>query len=170
MAVRRFCADNFPCLVFLDGITRVQGQIARSRLSLLSCGRPFVYRLGNILLVLWSNCTFIRFYLFGALDAAPMQVMMSPAGDIEDGVCGHTCLVCPWHNYKISITTGEGFYQNLDRNWVSKGKILQRVHDIEERDDGVYVRFNTFDHEVASDKYACDVSMPILGCSELKQS
>ena len=99
-----------------------------------------------------------------------MQVMMSPAGDIEDGVCGHTCLVCPWHHYKISITTGEGFYQNLDRKWVSKGKILQRVHDVEERDDGVYVRFNTFEHEVASDKYACDVSMPILGCSELKQS
>jgi hypothetical protein len=104
------------------------------------------------------------------VDVVPMQVMLSPSGDIEDGVCGHSCLVCPWHHYKISITTGEGFYQNLDRKWVSKGKILQRVHDVEERGDGVYVRFNTFEHEVASDKYACDVSMPILGCSELKQS
>ena len=95
--------------------------------------------------------------------------MLSAAGDIEDGVCGHTCLVCPWHNYKVSITTGEGFYQNLDRKWVSKGKALQRVHDIEERDGGIYVRFNSNEHEVASDKYACDASMPILGCPEIKQ-
>ncbi len=90
------------------------------------------------------------------------------AGDIEDGVCGHTCLVCPWHHYKISITTGEGFYQNLDRKWVSKGKPLQRVHDVEERDGGVYVRFKA-GGEVASDSYASDKEMPILGCAELKQ-
>jgi nitrite reductase/ring-hydroxylating ferredoxin subunit len=97
------------------------------------------------------------------------QVIHSVAGDIEDGVCGHTCLVCPWHHYKISITTGEGFYQNLDRKWVTKGKALQRVHEIEERDGGVYVRFNDTEDEVASDKYARDASMPILGCSEIKQ-
>jgi hypothetical protein len=52
---------------------------------------------------------------------------------------------------------------------VSKGKALQRVHEIEERDGGVYVRFNDTEDEVASDKYARDASMPILGCSEIKQ-
>lgn len=103
-----------------------------------------------------------------AFAAALRQVTLLPAGDIEDGVCGHTCLVCPWHHYKISITTGEGFYQNLDRKWVSKGKVLQRVHDVEERDGGVYVRFNVV-QDVASDLYANDAAMPILGCSELKQ-
>jgi nitrite reductase/ring-hydroxylating ferredoxin subunit len=109
----------------------------------------------------------LRYFVFDRRCAESTYAF--PAGDIEDGVCGHTCLVCPWHNYKISITTGEGFYQNLDRKWVSKGKVLQRVHDIEERDDGVYVRFNATEHEIASDKYACDASMPILGCSEIKQ-
>ena len=120
---------------------------------------PIIVRMGCI-----SLCS-----IWCMLDVAPGQVMLSIAGDIEDGVCGHTCLVCPWHNYKISITTGEGFYQNLDRKWVSKGNILQRVHDIEQRDGGVYVRFNTTEHEVASDKYARDASMPLLGCCELKQ-
>ncbi|XP_074640494.1 Rieske domain-containing protein-like isoform X2 [Tubulanus polymorphus] len=31
-------------------------------------------------------------------------------GDIED-INGTTCIVCPWHKYKISLKEGEGFYQ-----------------------------------------------------------
>ena len=45
---------------------------------------------------------------------------------------------------------------------------MQRVHDVEERDGGVYVRFKA-GGEVASDSYASDKEMPILGCAELKQ-
>ena len=35
--------------------------------------------------------------------------------DIED-VPGHgACIVCPWHHYQISMTTGERLYQDMKR-------------------------------------------------------
>ena len=34
-------------------------------------------------------------------------IIISPWQDIED----ISCVVCPWHHYKISLITGEGYYQ-----------------------------------------------------------
>ncbi|XP_688339.3 uncharacterized protein [Danio rerio] len=48
-------------------------------------------------------------------------------GDIED-FDGRTCIVCPWHKYKITLAEGEGLYQAVDPTvkplkptWCSKG-------------------------------------------------
>eukprot|EP00878_Enallax_costatus_P035012 GHUV01038972.1.p1 GENE.GHUV01038972.1~~GHUV01038972.1.p1 ORF type:complete len:114 (+),score=11.71 GHUV01038972.1:41-382(+) len=41
-------------------------------------------------------------------------------GDIED-VNGRPCLICPWHNYKIDVLTGEKYYQAV--NW-HNGKMV----------------------------------------------
>ncbi|XP_075449409.1 Rieske domain-containing protein isoform X2 [Ascaphus truei] len=54
-------------------------------------------------------------------------------GEIED-INGQSCIVCPWHQYKIALATGEGLYQGIDPHahspapkWFSKG-VKQRIH------------------------------------------
>lgn len=56
--------------------------------------------------------------------------------DIED-LGDHKCIVCPWHNYKIDLATGEGVYVGLDSDALAAGRkegsikskgIKQRVH------------------------------------------
>ena len=71
-------------------------------------------------------------------------------GDIED-VNGHKCVICPWHKYPISLTTGEGLYKAAKfmdgklqpGEWKSKGQ-KHRIHTVEERDDGMYVQASFF--------------------------
>ncbi|XP_022083149.1 Rieske domain-containing protein-like [Acanthaster planci] len=79
-------------------------------------------------------------------------------GNIED-INGISCIVCPWHKYKISLETGEGFYQSIDLKnprrapcWKSKG-IKQRTHSVEVREGMVYVRLSTSDTKYESDYY-----------------
>jgi len=81
-------------------------------------------------------------------------------GDIED-VDGNACLTCPWHFYKVSITDGNKYYQTLEKDetgkmvpgsWKTVG-VRQRVHKVEEREDGAYVQLST-EGELASDHYA----------------
>eukprot|EP01116_Phalansterium_solitarium_P024182 TRINITY_DN8780_c0_g4_i1.p1 TRINITY_DN8780_c0_g4~~TRINITY_DN8780_c0_g4_i1.p1 ORF type:complete len:298 (+),score=40.02 TRINITY_DN8780_c0_g4_i1:235-1128(+) len=73
-------------------------------------------------------------------------------GDIED-FGGHTCIVCPWHRYKIQLSNGEGFYAGLDKQVCSKG-IKQRVHEVKVvPGDGVYVRLSSGER-LPSDHYA----------------
>lgn len=83
-------------------------------------------------------------------------------GDIED-LEGRACIVCPWHYYKIDLVTGEKYYQSVE--WVA-GKAVpgvwrsngqkQRVHQVEPREDGIYVQVVSQGPPVASDQYACD--------------
>jgi nitrite reductase/ring-hydroxylating ferredoxin subunit len=73
-------------------------------------------------------------------------------GDIED-LGDKTCVVCPLHHYKICLQTGEGLYLDLNSNVKSKG-VKQRVHDVEVRTDGVYVRIQIDDRNIESDHYA----------------
>lgn len=88
------------------------------------------------------------------------------AGNIEDIVVeGNekiSCVRCPWHHYLISLKDGEKWYNALERNdegklvpvgWRSSRESLQRVHQTELRDDGIYVRIDARD-EIRSDKYA----------------
>lgn len=63
-------------------------------------------------------------------------------------------IVCPWHRYKISLTTGEGLYVGIDietraQQLKSKGP-KQRVHLVELRDGGVFVA-DSHDLEVPAD-------------------
>lgn len=67
-------------------------------------------------------------------------------------VGGRTCVRCPWHAYLVDAFTGEGLYMDLSRKYQSKG-VRQRVHEVEIRDDHVFVRLN-MDGEVPSDEYA----------------
>ena len=74
-------------------------------------------------------------------------------GDIED-VHEHSCIVCPWHHYKISLNSGEGLYLGLDGKLRTKG-IKQRVHQVivDESNDTVQVVLNKDETVIESDRY-----------------
>mmetsp|Transcript_7329 Transcript_7329/g.22575 ORF Transcript_7329/g.22575 Transcript_7329/m.22575 type:complete len:195 (+) Transcript_7329:44-628(+) len=87
------------------------------------------------------------------------------AGDIEEIVVDSTrrvpCVRCPWHHYLLSLVDGEKWYSALERDadgklvpagWKSSDCTLQRVHQVQERRDGIYVRVSPGD--ARSDKYA----------------
>lgn len=83
-------------------------------------------------------------------------------GEIEEiPDCGAT-LVCPYHYYHVSLRNGEKWYQAAQQGedgklhagqWKSVGQ-RQRVHQVEQRTDGIYVKLNV-DGALASDEYAC---------------
>ena len=80
-------------------------------------------------------------------------------GDIED-VGGRPCLSCPWHLYKVTLDSGEKLYGatrfdesgKLVPDGIKSAGLRQRVHEVERRSDGWYVRLR-LDGEVESDKY-----------------
>ena len=51
--------------------------------------------------------------------------------EIEDLPGRGACLVCPWHRYHVSLTTGERVYRNVEGAWIGIAK-KQRVHEIRE--------------------------------------
>nr|CCC89701.1 unnamed protein product [Trypanosoma congolense IL3000] len=85
-------------------------------------------------------------------------------GDIEE-MGGHPCIVCPWHQYRITLDTGEGLYwalqmtasgavdKNAGKVIRSKG-IKQRTHLVTVEDGEVYVTLSTDGPAVDSDAYA----------------
>ncbi|KAK7933088.1 hypothetical protein WMY93_003984 [Mugilogobius chulae] len=83
-------------------------------------------------------------------------------GDIEE-FNGRSCIVCPWHKYKITLAEGEGLYQAvpnptarpLRTEWRSKG-VKQRVHQVTEVRGDVYVTLDSRAEEVESDRYQTD--------------
>lgn len=102
-------------------------------------------------------------------------------GDIED-VGGHTCIICPWHHYPISLESGEGFYKALEFSSPSSAHHLdlfstplrtstevikskgckQRIHEVEVRDDDVFLILNADPTPLDSDTY----SNSALSCSQ----
>ncbi|XP_038044078.1 Rieske domain-containing protein-like [Patiria miniata] len=92
-------------------------------------------------------------------------------GNIED-INGVSCVVCPWHKYKISLATGEGFYQAVDPQnprqapcWRSKG-VKQRTHSVEVRDGTVYVKLSTSSAKHESDFYYSKEYQQLMGLNE----
>jgi len=71
-----------------------------------------------------------------------------------------SCIVCPWHKYKITLVEGEGLYQAVDQptlrplrtHWRSKG-VKQRVHRVSVVRGDVYVTLNDSGDAVESDAY-----------------
>jgi nitrite reductase/ring-hydroxylating ferredoxin subunit len=71
-------------------------------------------------------------------------------GEIEE-VAGKTCIKCPWHSYQVTLDEGGKLYESLvmgpDKKLVSGGWKMktqaQRVHAVERRADGVYIRLHT---------------------------
>ncbi|XP_061478576.1 Rieske domain-containing protein [Rhineura floridana] len=80
-------------------------------------------------------------------------------GEIED-INGQPCIICPWHKYKITLTTGEGLYQAINPRepsstpkWQSKG-VKQRTHRVTVDSGKVYVTLSDIDDNIDSDYYA----------------
>uniref|UniRef100_A0A671P9J8 Rieske domain-containing protein n=1 Tax=Sinocyclocheilus anshuiensis TaxID=1608454 RepID=A0A671P9J8_9TELE len=72
---------------------------------------------------------------------------------------GRTCIVCPWHKYKITLAEGEGLYQAVDPSvkplkptWCSKG-IKQRVHTVTVSNEDVFLTLNDSPGPIDSDYY-----------------
>ncbi len=71
-------------------------------------------------------------------------------GEIEE-MAGKTCIKCPWHSYLVTLDEGGKLYESLvmgpDKKLVSGGLKMktqaQRVHAVERRADGVYIRLHT---------------------------
>lgn len=80
-------------------------------------------------------------------------------GDIED-FDGRSCIVCPWHKYKITLATGEGLYQSINPKdpsakpkWCSKG-VKQRIHTVTVDNGNIYVTLSNQPFKCDSDFYA----------------
>ncbi|XP_074063771.1 Rieske domain-containing protein isoform X1 [Macrotis lagotis] len=96
-------------------------------------------------------------------------------GEIED-FDGRACIVCPWHKYKITLSTGEGLYQAInpkdpsaERKWCSKG-IKQRIHTVTVKNGRIYVTLSkTSEFKCDSDFYATGQFKVIQRPSTLKK-
>eukprot|EP01035_Chromulina_nebulosa_P019877 gene19877-25829_t len=81
--------------------------------------------------------------------------------DIED--LNDSVLACPWHKFMVSLTDGTRCYQAIDmingkpvlKGWI-KGKIVQRVHEVKQDADGIYVKINKNEEVYGSDKDSHD--------------
>ncbi|CAL8254206.1 unnamed protein product [Boreogadus saida] len=71
-----------------------------------------------------------------------------------------SCIVCPWHQYKITLGEGEALYQAVDdptrqplrTHWCSKG-VKQRVHKVREVNGNVTVTLSDSSEIMESDAY-----------------
>ncbi|KAA0713886.1 Rieske domain-containing protein [Triplophysa tibetana] len=79
-------------------------------------------------------------------------------GDIEE-FDGRSCIVCPWHKYKMTLAEGEGLYQAVDPSvkplkptWCSKG-VKQRVHNVTESNGDLFLTLNDSPGAIDSDHY-----------------
>jgi nitrite reductase/ring-hydroxylating ferredoxin subunit len=85
--------------------------------------------------------------------------------DIEE--LGVTVVLCPWHKFMVSIDEGLKAYQAVDIvngkpvnvGW-KLGKVVQRVHKVELRSDGIYLVGELL-NETALD-YICRVLIVIV--------
>lgn len=87
-------------------------------------------------------------------------------GDIEDVAAAggsRTCISCPWHHHLIDLETGVKWYEALNKDpstgrlvpggWKASAGPVQRIHDVVERNGGVFVRLCS-DGSCPSDPYA----------------
>ncbi|XP_071138936.1 Rieske domain-containing protein-like isoform X2 [Mytilus edulis] len=79
-------------------------------------------------------------------------------GDIED-IGSHSCIVCPWHRYKVTLQTGENFYQSIDPYNTKKapvwtcGGVKQRTHQVIIKDEDFYLKLSPCSGDLDSDHY-----------------
>jgi len=98
-------------------------------------------------------------------------------GDVEEVAEGRPCVRCPWHHYLVDLETGTKWYQPLQKDptsgqlvpagWKCTEKSVQRIHEVEERSGGIYVRLRLEGGERESDRWAgredCFKSMAAQG-------
>ena len=79
-------------------------------------------------------------------------------GDIED-IGNYSCLVCPWHKYKVTLQTGENIYQSIDPYNMKKppvwtcGGVKQRTHEVIIKHDDIFLKLSPCSGELKSDHY-----------------
>lgn len=116
-----------------------------SRLALCVDGRHIMLaRLprGDALVALDATC----YHMGGPLLHAEIE-------EVGDG--RGACLVCPWHRYHVSATTGERVYRDMEGRYVGIPR-KQRVHEVcEDSSSGrIRVRLSRDPVEYESDRYA----------------
>lgn len=120
-------------------------QRPNSRLALCVDGRYIMLaRLprGDALVALDATC----YHMGGPLLHAEIEELGDGRG---------ACLVCPWHRYHVSPTTGERVYRDLEGRYVGIPR-KQRVHEVrEDHSSGrIRVRLSRDPAEYESDRYA----------------
>jgi len=108
---------------------RQLGRRAGARVAHIAANgrRVTVVRLaGGALSCIDTTC----FHAGGPLGAGELEELGGGAGGAGGAAAPppRTCLVCPWHHYRVDVRTGEGLYLGLDGVWASKG-VRQRVHE-----------------------------------------
>ena len=59
--------------------------------------------------------------------------------DIEDVAQFGPCVVCPWHRYQVSLSSGDSIYRDLKGQHCTKG-VKQRTHPVAVRHGTIYLR------------------------------
>ena len=81
-------------------------------------------------------------------------------GDIED-MDGRSCIVCPWHGYRITLAEGEGLYVGLGpdmkKSCVKTKGVKQRPHSISIENDDIFLNVHS-EGRIESDGYAGQVA------------
>lgn len=117
-----------------------------------------VFRHHGKLYALDLNC----YHMGGPLAAGDIEELLverAPGNQLEV----HPCVVCPWHKYKISLTTGEGIYHQVDPfsskqecDTKSRGR-KQRTRIVFEEHERVMVQLNLSNEgKLESDHYASE--------------
>eukprot|EP00756_Hemistasia_phaeocysticola_P060752 Hpha_TRINITY_DN4300_c0_g1::TRINITY_DN4300_c0_g1_i1::g.50058::m.50058/K00326/E1.6.2.2; cytochrome-b5 reductase len=90
--------------------------------------------------------------------------MGGPLGgcDVEDLGEHGSCVTCPWHSYKISLTTGKKLFQGIDGKFTLSAKARQRVHRVFCAGGRVRVVLDPSEEEVESDTYAFKQPAPSM--------
>ncbi|XP_013418934.1 Rieske domain-containing protein isoform X1 [Lingula anatina] len=80
-------------------------------------------------------------------------------GDIEE-LGGRSCIVCPFHKYSITLSTGECIYEEAVNPRKSKTKTVwktlgrkQRIHRLIDKEDDVYVELSDLTDKRESDYF-----------------
>lgn len=81
-------------------------------------------------------------------------------GDIEE-IDGRHIITCQSHGYRVMVETGEEIRNDPDSmNGLAVGDKKQRVHQVEVRGTGIFVKADISQHALPSDKYNTNITPP----------
>ncbi|XP_013418786.1 Rieske domain-containing protein [Lingula anatina] len=123
--------------------------LACSKEDLIAVGKKLINIKGREILLFHYKGEFTAMDQFCFHQGGPLI-----AGDIEE-MGKYNCIVCPWHNYGLCLTSGEAIYGYTGVDppvYKSLGK-KQRMHQVHERDGNLYVILNTDPEKHESDYY-----------------
>jgi nitrite reductase/ring-hydroxylating ferredoxin subunit len=77
-------------------------------------------------------------------------------GEIEDLPNGRSCVVCPWHRYKIDLETGRSLHGTSIKGgvWTESETQMQRTHLVQIENNQILVKLDRSPQDIPSDHYA----------------